>query len=168
MFIQPVLFRSHTTTETPRVLLRTLTDMSSQHAQTQMRLECHLSSWDGTDGCCQWCNETITDPRRRSWCSKRCAAAWDREHVWSYARATAKRKADYRCQRPGCTSPRRDCEVNHIEPRNGGGYLPGCHNHARPDKSGLGGLEVLCHAHHVEVTSAQATARAVSRRAQKL
>ena len=39
-------------------------------------------------------------------------------------------------------------EVNHIEPRKGAGYGPGCHHH-------LDGLETLCHACHLEVTAAQ-------------
>ena len=154
--------------ETHGLLLRTLTGMRyTPLSLTQMRLECPLSVWCGDSGRCQWCNETINDPRRSSYCSKRCASAWDREHVWRHARAAVKRRADYRCSRPGCTAQRRDCEVNHREPRNGQGYLPGCHHHTRPDEHGVGGLEVLCHAHHVEVTSAQASARAASRRAQK-
>lgn len=44
-------------------------------------------------------------------------------------------------------------EVNHIEPRNGGGYNSGCHNH-------LDKLELLCHQCHVGVTNQQATTRA--------
>jgi hypothetical protein len=33
----------------------------------------------------------------------------------------------------------------------------------QPDATGRGGLEVLCHAHHAEITAAQATARATAR-----
>jgi hypothetical protein len=50
---------------------------------------------------------------------------------------------------------------------NGLGYGPGCHHHSKPDAQGEGGLEVLCRAHHAEITAAQATARAVARRAEK-
>jgi hypothetical protein len=32
-----------------------------------------------------------------------------------------------------------------------------------PDKNGVGGLEVLCRAHHAKVTAAQAKARAAAR-----
>jgi hypothetical protein len=33
----------------------------------------------------------------------------------------------------------------------------------QPDAKGRGGLEVLCRAHHAEITAAQATARAAAR-----
>jgi hypothetical protein len=36
-----------------------------------------------------------------------------------------------------------------------------------PDQNGLGGLEVLCRAHHREITTAQAKERAARRRALK-
>lgn len=39
-------------------------------------------------------------------------------------------------------------EVNHIEPRRGGGYQAGCHNHQA-------NLETLCHRCHVAVTRMQ-------------
>lgn len=39
-------------------------------------------------------------------------------------------------------------EVNHIVPRNGGGYNSGCHNH-------LDNLQLLCHRCHVGVTKQQ-------------
>jgi len=57
--------------------------------------------------------------------------------------------------------------VNHINPRNGAGYGPGCHHHLNPDQYGVGGLEVLCHAHHAEVTAAQAKERAAKRAANR-
>ena len=57
--------------------------------------------------------------------------------------------------------------MNHILPLNGIGYGPGCQHHSKPNSKGEGGLEVLCHAHHAEITAAQATARAVARRAVK-
>jgi hypothetical protein len=129
------------------------------------RITCSLSAWRGEPGRCQWCDATIDSPRRRTWCSNTCARAWQRNHIWRFARAAAKRRAKYFCQRPGCDAQRRDCEVNHIAARNGGGYGPGCHHHLDSDANGLGGLEVLCRAHHREVTTAQAKERAALRRA---
>jgi len=128
------------------------------------RVACHLSQWHGEIGLCQWCNAVIPSVRRRSWCSDKCGRAWQREHIWRFARSAAKRHAKYHCTRNDCSAARRDCEVNHIAAREGNGYGPGCHNHLLPDADGNGGLEVLCHAHHAEITATQATARAVKRR----
>ena len=128
-----------------------------------MRLECPLSAWTGAAGRCQWCDSAITDTRRSTWCSSRCQRQWDREHLWRHARAWAKRKAKYRCVRDGCEAERLDCEVNHLTAREGRGYGPGCHHHQMPDTDGVGGLEVLCHAHHAEVTAQQARDRAARR-----
>ena len=129
------------------------------------RITCALSAWRGDPGMCQWRNASIDSPRRRTWCSNTCGRAWQRHHIWRFARAAAKRRAKYYCQQPGCTAQRRDCEVNHKAARNGGGYGPGCHHHLDPDQNGLGGLEVLCRAHHREITTAQAKERAALRRA---
>ena len=131
------------------------------------RITCVLSSWTGEIGRCHWCNELITGKRRRTWCSDACGRAWQREHIWRFARSAAKRRAKYRCSTPGCTAERRYCEVNHISPLNGIGYGPGCHHHSQPDLEGHGGLEVLCRAHHAQITAAQATARAQARREAK-
>ena len=132
------------------------------------RITCPLSMWKGELGRCQWCNEPLDRTRRRTWCSEKCGRAWQREHIWRFARSAAKRRAKYRCIRIECTAARRDCEVNHREARDGKGYGPGCHHHLLPDRAGRGGLEVLCHVHHAEVTSAQATARALLRRSAKV
>lgn len=132
------------------------------------RITCPLSKWAGEPGRCQWCDKPLTGVRRRTWCSETCGRAWQREHIWRFARSAAKRKARYRCTRLECTALRRDCEVNHLEARDGKGYGPGCHHHLLPDGTGRGGLEVLCHVHHAQVTSAQATARALLRRGAKV
>ena len=129
------------------------------------RITCSLSAWKGAPGLCQWCNDKITSPRRRTWCSDACGRAYQRNHIWRFARAAAKRRAKYFCERPACSAQRRDCEVNHRTARAGGGYGPGCHHHLSPDFNGLGGLEVLCRAHHREVTTGQAKQRAELRRA---
>lgn len=134
-------------------------------ALEQERISCALSAWTGVVGRCQWCDAVIEAPRRRTWCSNTCARVWQRNHIWRFARAAAKRRAKYYCQRDGCDAQRRDCEVNHRAARNGGGYGPGCHHHLDADQHGEGGLEVLCRAHHREVTTAQAKARAAQRRA---
>ncbi|MEO8163432.1 MAG: hypothetical protein ABI590_06585 [Ilumatobacteraceae bacterium] len=131
------------------------------------RISCPLSQWTGEVGRCQWCDEPLSGVRRRTWCSEKCGRAWQREHIWRFARSAAKRKARFRCTRMGCPALRRDCEVNHLEPRNGKGYGPGCHHHLLPDRDGRGGLEVLCHVHHAQLTAAQATARALLRRGAK-
>ena len=128
------------------------------------RISCPLGAWSGEPGRCQLCNQLIESTRRRTWCSNKCAREWQRNHIWRFARSAAKRRAKYRCQEQGCTAERRDCEVNHIFARDGGGYGPGCHHHLNPDKNGVGGLEVLCRAHHAKVTAAQARARAELRR----
>ena len=128
------------------------------------RVICQLSQWVGEVGRCQWCNGELHSVRRRTWCSDKCGREWQREHIWRFARSTAKRRAKYRCTREGCVAARRDCEVNHLAAREGKGYGPGCHHHLIPDADGRGGLEVLCHAHHSEITAAQATARAAKRR----
>ena len=151
----------------PRQPRRSTSVAESYSALEAGRIECHLSVWTGIRGRCQWCDVQITVSRRRTWCSDACGRAWQREHIWRFARATAKRRAKYRCTREGCSAARRDCEVNHREPRNGGGYGPGCHHHLRPDENDRGGLEVLCRAHHAEVTAQQATERAAARRAAK-
>lgn len=133
------------------------------------RTPCILTAWDGTPGNCNWCNTPIpTTGRRKVWCKDGCRRLWERNHIWRRARIYARRRANYRCTRPGCTAPRGDIEINHIEARNGGGYGPGCHHHQDPHldpASGTltGGLEGLCHAHHVEVTNSQAAARRAAR-----
>ncbi|MFZ9911986.1 MAG: hypothetical protein ACO3F1_07940, partial [Ilumatobacteraceae bacterium] len=114
------------------------------------RITCTLSVWQGEAGRCQWCNIRIEVARRRTWCGNACARAYQRNHIWRFARSAAKRRAKYFCERPDCTAERRDCEVNHRTAREGGGYGPGCHHHLSPDQNGLGGLEVLCRAHHRE------------------
>jgi len=117
-------------------------------AAAQLRLACELSTWAGEAGRCGWCNKPLASARRTAWCSDRCRRAFARNHTWTLARANARRRARYACSRPGCAAGRRELEVNHIDPRNGGGYGESCAHHAD-------NLEVLCHAHHVEVTNAQ-------------
>ncbi|MDP3063781.1 MAG: HNH endonuclease [Chloroflexota bacterium] len=73
-------------------------------------------------------------------------------HFWGEARAEALRRAGGKCSRCGeevkSELPYGGLEVNHIVPRNGGGYGPGCWHHQD-------NLEPLCHQGHQEVTAAQ-------------
>jgi hypothetical protein len=126
-----------------------------------IRVPCELTAWTGDPGRCNWCNKAIPAGGRRTvWCRDLCRTQWERNHIWRRARIFARRRAKYRCSRPGCTAAHRDIEINHIDPRNGEGYGPGCGHHQS-------NLEGLCRAHHREVTSAQASARAAARRAAK-
>lgn len=127
-----------------------------------VRTPCHLSDWEGIPGNCNWCNTVIpTGGRRTVWCKDLCRRSWERNHVWRRARIYARKRAAYRCSRPECEAERGDIEINHIDPRNGEGYGPGCGHHQS-------NLEGLCQKHHRELSNAQATARAAARREQKL
>jgi 5-methylcytosine-specific restriction endonuclease McrA len=119
-------------------------------------------------------------PKRRSrWCSEACANLFWRNHGWTTARGFALTRARLslvvaiarwnlsellvewfpmgswgllqpRCER--CSSTQ-SIEVNHVEPRQGGGYGNGCWNHQT-------NLEPLCHPCHVLETTAQRRERA--------
>lgn len=140
---------------------------------TFARIPCPLTDWDGTPGHCNWCNTLIpTTGRRKVWCRDQCRRLWERNHIWRRARIFARKRAGYRCTVVACTAERGDIEINHIDPRNGQGYGPGCHHHQDPTPDVVtgeprGGLEGLCHEHHRLITTAQAGARAAARRAAK-
>lgn len=130
-------------------------------------------------GGCDLCGAALTGKRTR-WCSDRCSREFAFNHYWSNARREAKRRARYRCKtcgrgprdhrRPKAAEfpDRRSylaahaewkaavkavrLEVNHVVPRNGGGYGPGCWHHQS-------NLEVLCVDCHRKVTAAQRRAR---------
>jgi hypothetical protein len=86
-----------------------------------------------------------------------CRTVYLANHDWTMAKGIALRRSGdgykrmARCIRSNCEHP--VLEVNHITPRNGGGYQLGCHHHQD-------NLEVLCHDHHREVTAEQRSARA--------
>jgi 5-methylcytosine-specific restriction endonuclease McrA len=103
---------------------------------------------------------------RRTWCSDKCSKVWLRNHYWQWARGAAIHRDKGLCRSCG-TKPDSlsfkgtggyagagtdGYEVNHIEPRVGKGYGPGCHHH-------LSNLETLCHTCHVAVTTAQRRSR---------
>jgi len=122
-------------------------------------------AWQPGCGFCATCGTRITGrpdaptgaQRRPRWfCKTRgtaCRNEWRRNHQWPEARRAAL-KRDRRCLRcPAWKSPPpAELEVNHIVPRNGGGYGTGCHNH-------LDNLESLCRQHHQEATNEQRAAR---------
>lgn len=124
-------------------------------------------------GCCDGCGKKLFG-RRTRWCSKGCADLWWVNHDWSQARERALKRDGYRCKKCGATNAppveevkaidpkdfkaqdslahRYRLEVNHIVPLVGSGYAKSCAHH-------LGGLEILCHRCHLEVTKSQAAER---------
>jgi len=136
--------------DTPRIMVRKRkqanrrrTPQTSQNT-LQVKQRCPLSKWQGEEGACHWCSKPLTG-RQRSWCSRQCCIEFERNHVWSIARRTTRRKAKYQCQTCGSKTK---LEVNHITPVKGTGYRLSCNHH-------LSNLELLCHACHVQVTNQQ-------------
>lgn len=114
-----------------------------------MKKRCALLAYVDVAGVCDLCGTAL--PRRhRRWCDKH-ANWYTNNHVWNFAREAARRRDKRRCVKAdeSCAGY---LEVNHIDPRNGAGYGPGCHHH-------LDNLETLCHAHHVVETNKQRKAR---------
>lgn len=116
-----------------------------------LRLACPLSVWSGTPGNCQWCDREIKAGRRSVYCGDKCRRAFEREHFWPRARATARRRAKYVCGN-GCAGR---IEINHIVPLVGSGYGPSCAHHQS-------NLEALCKSCHTNVTNEQRLARRVN------
>lgn len=69
----------------------------------------------------------------------------EEEHSWYISRRKAMARDGNKCVSCGSTEK---LEVNHIEPRLGEGYGPGCHHH-------LKNLETLCRSCHRKVTNGQ-------------
>jgi hypothetical protein len=57
------------------------------------------------DGCA-WCGGALA-PRRRTWCSDRCATTFWTNHWWTLARSATKRRDKYRCRACGAAAPKR-------------------------------------------------------------
>jgi 5-methylcytosine-specific restriction endonuclease McrA len=128
------------------------------------------------EGGCGWCGEP-RPPRRRTWCSDRCATRFWSDHWWSLARSAAKRRDKYRCVRCGHALPKRPSrkaypreaayraalrawrarrklehlEVNHIVPALGAHRTLSCVHH-------LANLETLCAPCHLAFTRADGAA----------
>jgi hypothetical protein len=116
-------------------------------------------------------------PRRRTWCSERCATAFWTNHWWTLARRAAKRRDKYRCRTCGVAAPKRPAqtafatstkyraamrawraakktgrmEVNHRIPCRGKHGTVSCDHH-------LDNLETLCIACHRVLTLADRSA----------
>jgi DNA-directed RNA polymerase subunit RPC12/RpoP len=113
------------------------------------------------DGACRWCGDALP-PRRRMWCSDRCAEAFWNNHWWTLARRAAKKRDKYRCIRCGHKPPPRShpkykhlrktdrLEVNHIEQARGAHKVLSCLHH-------LANLETLCLRCHREITATSRT-----------
>jgi hypothetical protein len=126
-------------------------------------------------GGCAWCGATLA-PRRRTWCSDRCADTFWKNHWWTLARSAAKRRDKYRCTKCGAAAPKRPSkvrfptdagyraamrtyrlakktermEVNHRVPCRGKHGTLSCDHH-------LDNLETLCPGCHAEHTRAIAS-----------
>lgn len=100
-------------------------------------------------------------PRRIYWCSDECVTLWLSNHEWGAASAAAITRDNATCRHCGhrmgeiIGGRRVALEVNHRDPRNGGGYDQGCFHHQD-------GLETLCHDCHIKVTNAQRAERKAS------
>lgn len=124
-----------------------------------LRIECILTSYNGLEKTCQWCNNALPENSGRSvFCSDKCARTWEKNHIWRKARTAARRRDKYACVKCGTNKNTTKIEVNHIEPLNGAKYsTPSCSHH-------LQNLETLCIDHHKEITKTQAQARAEKRK----
>lgn len=135
---------------------------ASCHADTTLmdkmrllRLACHSTAWQGQDAVCQVCVSPLPAQSRRTvFCSDKCRRWFEQNHIWRFARRTARRRGKYACSIPECPATKADgIEVNHIIPLVGSGYGPSCFHHQA-------NLETLCHHHHVEATNRQRAERA--------
>ena len=123
----------------------------------QVAIACPLTGWTGQPGQCRWCCKALTGTRT-AWCGQRCRRAFEAEHLWTRARARARRRAKRSCELPDCPSPAGTAiEIDHIDAALGAhGRTPACVHHA----SNLRSLCVPCHRAR---TAAQATDRALAR-----
>lgn len=99
---------------------------------------------------CDWCGKPLVK-RQTRWCNPLCRKAFEKNHLWTFARPAAVRRDNGVCVRCG----RQDgLEVNHIVPLasvsgfNGDRGSESCLHH-------LSGLETLCHDCHVKATRQQ-------------
>ena len=98
---------------------------------------CPLAFGPNDDGRCWWDGKPLPAHRAR-WCSTGCETAFDEAHIWTLARAAARRRSAGRCSVCGSRS---EFHVHHRIPVVD--YEPGCQHH--PEN-----LEPLCGPHHRE------------------
>lgn len=121
---------------------------------SELRAACSMTVYDGSEGVCQWCAQSLSVARRTVFCSDKCRRAWEQNHVWRKARTAARRRDKYVCVKCGEGKTTTKIEVNHITPMNGVNYnIPSCNHHQN-------NLETLCVKHHKEETKKQAGERA--------
>lgn len=70
-------------------------------------LHCHLSSWDGEDSHCRWCNSTLSAVQKR-WHSGACLEAWRLHHRYFLSRQLV-----FKLSRRKCNCVRADGEQRH-------------------------------------------------------
>ncbi len=118
---------------------------------------------------CRQCGDPPQKPKR-FYCSDACKREFDADHFWGTARLIAQYPGSYldgsgylqgMKERAECARLSDDCdgalECNHIAPVNGDRQTFGCQNHQS-------NLEMLCHAHHLEVTAEQRAAGLIGRK----
>jgi hypothetical protein len=111
----------------------------------------------GVPGTCRWCARPLPE-RCKVWCTARCRIACRSNHEFAFARDAALERDRHQCVRPGCGATATwewALEVNHMDACLGRHNVAGCWHHLEPDAHGRGGLETLCHQHHLDVTNGQ-------------
>jgi 5-methylcytosine-specific restriction endonuclease McrA len=118
-------------------------------------LHCQLSSWNGEDTNCRWCNSSLGEFRKR-WCCGSCLEAWRLQHRYFLARQLAVKLSKHKClcirsenePRHACCNICGLCEsviklkgniltCDHIIPRRGDRSRFSCNHHQS-------NLQILC------------------------
>jgi 5-methylcytosine-specific restriction endonuclease McrA len=124
-------------------------------------LHCELSSWDGANNNCRFCN-SILAPEQKRWCSGTCLQTWRLHHRYFLARQLAVKRSRRKCNcirnkdesRHSSCARCGSCEAvvrlrggimtcDHIIPRRGDKSRFSCKHHQS-------NLQILCSDCHVE------------------
>ncbi len=127
-------------------------------------LNCSLSSWDGNENNCRYCNSELEVNKRR-WCSGECLNTWRLHHRYFLSRQRAIKLARRKCScLRASNEPRHihcaDCGLcesiiilkgniitcDHIIPRNGNKSKFSCLHH-------VDNLQILCSSCHQKKTT---------------